>query len=86
MAHEDDDTIFIIGGFPLVATTYGPDAMRWSARTPAELIAKLDADGIDRKRLEVVVCDDLCCPDHAVSPKHAAAFSELLSGDISLRP
>jgi len=86
MVHEHDDTVFIGYGGGLFATTWGPDPMTWGAHTPSELIAKLDADGIDRKRLELIVSDDLCCPDHALSARDAAAFAELLDSDVPRGP
>lgn len=75
-----DDTVFIGYGGGLVAMMRGGKI--WGAPTPEELIAKLDAEGIDRKRLYLIVPDDLCCPDHALNPRDAAAFIELLGDDV----
>lgn len=72
-----DDTVFIGYGGGLFATVMGGEQM-WGARTPAELIAKLDASGIDRARLELIEADDLCCPDHALHPRDAQAFRAIL--------
>lgn len=73
-----DQTVFIGYGSGLVAMT---KEKVWGAHTPHELIAKLDAEGIDRKRLCLIVPDDLSCPDHALGPKDAAAFVEILGED-----
>lgn len=79
MAGTDlDDTVYIGYGGSLVAMTQGKT---WGARTPSELIAKLDAEGIDRKRLCLIVPNDISCPDHALGPKEAAAFVEILGDD-----
>lgn len=76
-----DDTVFIGYGGGLFATVMGGEKM-WGAHTPAELIAKLDAEGIARSRLFLIVADDLCCPDHALSSRDEAAFVELLGTDV----
>lgn len=78
---NDDDTVFIGYGGGLFATTWGPDPLRWSAHSPDELIAKLDAAGIARARLSLILADDLSCPDHALGQRDAAAFAALLGGD-----
>ncbi|MFD0320742.1 hypothetical protein [Lysobacter gummosus] len=48
-----DNTVFIGYGGGLFATVMG-GKQSWGARTPAELIAKLDACGVDRARLELI--------------------------------
>lgn len=45
-------------------------------------IEKLDAEGIARSRLFLIVADDLCCPDHALSARHEAAFVAPLGADV----
>ncbi|WP_157480931.1 MULTISPECIES: hypothetical protein [unclassified Lysobacter] len=72
-----DDTVFIGYSGGLFATVMGGKEI-WSARTPQELIAKLDADGIARSRLELIEIDRLSCPDHALNPKDAEAFRTIL--------
>lgn len=72
-----DDTVFIGYGGGLFATVMG-GKQSWGARTPAELIAKLDASGVDRARLELIEADRLSCPDHALDPRDAKAFREIL--------
>ncbi len=73
-----DDTVFIGYGGGLFATVTG-GKQSWSARTPAELIAQLDASGIDRSRIELIEADQLTCPDHALSLRDAEVFRAILS-------
>lgn len=75
-----DDTVFIGYGGGLVAMMRGGKV--WSARTPEELIARLDDEGIDRKRLYLIIPDELVCPDHALNPRDTAAFIALLGDDV----
>lgn len=82
MAHDNDDTVFIGYGGGLFATTFGPAPLSWGARTPSELIAKLDAAGIARSRLFLIVPDDLSCPDHALGGRDVAEFITLLGVDV----
>jgi hypothetical protein len=72
-----DDTVFIGYGGGFFATVWG-GKQSWGARTPAELIAKLDASGIDRARLELIEGDRFSCPDHALDSKDAQAFRAIL--------
>ncbi len=74
-----DDTVFIGYGGGLIAMG---DGRTWGAPTPEELIAKLDAESIARSRLYLIVADDLCCPDHALSARDEAAFVALLGDDV----
>lgn len=73
-----DDTVFIGYGGGLFATVMG-GKQSWGARTPAELIAQLDASGIDRSRIELIEADRLTCPDHALDLRDAEAFRAILS-------
>lgn len=75
-----NDTVFIGYGGGLVAMMRGGKV--WGAPTPEELIAKLDAEGIDRKRLYLIVPDDLCCPDHALNPRIVAEFVAILGEGV----
>ena len=73
------DTVFIGYGGGLVAMG---DGRTWGAHSPEELIAKLDAEGIARSRLFLIVADELSCPDHALSVCDEAAFVALLGDDV----
>jgi hypothetical protein len=77
---SDDDRVFIGHGNGLFATTR--DRKIWRANAATELIAKLDADGIDRKRLYLIVPDGPTCPDHALGDRDVAAFVELLGNEV----
>lgn len=72
-----DNTVFIGYGGRLFATVMG-GMKRWGANTPQELVDKLDADGIERSRLELIESDRLSCPDHALHPKDAKEFRRIL--------
>ena len=76
----DDNLVYIGYGGGLVAIVRGGPV--WGADSPAELIAKLDAEGIDRGRLYLIMADGLCCPDHALHPRDVEAFIEILGADV----
>ncbi|MCR6662650.1 MAG: hypothetical protein NVV60_05755 [Luteimonas sp.] len=73
-----DDTVFIIGAGGFLARIAGPNAQRWSARSAEDLIAQLDADGIDRARLELVVTRPLSQPDAALDVAQENALIQVL--------
>lgn len=58
---------------------------RWYADAPEELIARLDAEGIDRSRLRLDKWED-GPHDHALAPHAVAEFIAILGEDPNSRP
>ena len=71
-----DDAVYIGRTSALFATTNG--GKMWYAATPAELIGKLDADGIRRERISLILPP---VSDHSLEPSDVENFLELLDGN-----
>ncbi len=50
---------------------------RWHADTPAELVAKLAADGIGLSHMDLIMADSVSCHDHALPLHLVEAFAEM---------
>ena len=68
------------GGTYMACDTADFNNRRWFANMPEALIAKLDAEGIDRLRLRLDKWGD-GPHDHALAPHAAAAFIAILGED-----
>lgn len=80
-----DSTILICAGVPYMACdTADFNNRRWYAHTPEDLIAKLDAEGIDRSRLRLDKYED-GPHDHALSYSAVAEFIAILGEDPNER-
>lgn len=72
------DTVLIFwGGTYIACDTADPNNHRWHADSPKELIAKLDADGIDRSRIRLDKWED-GPHDHALTPQATKEFTAIL--------
>lgn len=81
-----DSTILTCwGGTYLAGDTANFNNRRWYADTPETLIAKLDAEGIDRSRLRLDKWED-GPHDHALAPHAVAAFIAILGVNPNLNP
>lgn len=80
-----DSTILICwGGTYVACDTADFNNRRWFADTPEALIAKLDAEGIDRSRLRLDKWKD-GPHDHALAPHAVAEFMAILD-HVGSRP
>lgn len=75
-----DSTVSISQGGWRVYLALDDSGVKWSAPTPAELIAKMDAAGVDRSRLRLDKWLD-GPHDHALDPVQVDEFIALLGGD-----